>query len=475
MAIQEIDRDTWPVIGGVSATASTAAVSQGKKGSGTEQFDELFRVGIFALLVDVVASIILVAIVWNEADTQKAAVWLIMVWGGSALRALLWRNFQHIGPQLQNLQDWAMASVAATAVAGAVWGSAIAFLWVPENATFQMLVVLSVPATSALIAIMLSGYLAAAGMYYVASFLAALSCLFWVGSDNAIVFSGIIFAVSVAALAVIWHVHSIIRRGYQLSAQLADAQAQALAAAEAKSNFVANMSHELRTPLNAILGFSEITKNQSFGPLGDERYLEYANDIHYSGSHLLDIINDILDLSKIEAGKKELDETFVDLGSVIDKTITLMKTSAEKAGVGITVSLDETLPRVFADERCLKQILLNLLSNAVKFTPLGGEKVSIETKKTAAGGVAIIVKDHGIGIAPEDLAIALEPFGQVESAMARRYEGTGLGLPLVKSMVELHGGDLRLESELGRGTKVTVCLPPDRISSETPTRFKSAV
>lgn len=444
-----------------SGTASAQPDAGGSQH--VEPLDDLFRMGVLVLLIDVFASAVLAAIVWPYADSQLVSVWLVSVWGVAALRALVWRNFQHVGLQVRGLQDWVIASVASMAVAGIVWGSAIAFLWTQDRSDLQMLVVLSVPATAALVAILLSSHLAAAGVFYVTSFVAAIAAMVWVGAANTPVLLGLIVAVSTAALALVWQANTLTRRSRLLADQLGEATSQARAAAEAKSNFVANMSHELRTPLNAILGFSELSKNQVFGPLGDERYIGYANDIHHSGSHLLNIINDILDLSKIEAGKMDIDESIVDVCGVIEKTITLMTASAEKAGVDIAFRTEGDIPPVLADERCLKQIMLNLLSNAVKFTPLGGEAVTVDVKINVAGQMAIIVKDSGIGIAPEDVATVLEPFGQVESALARRYDGTGLGLPLVKSMVELHGGNLKLTSALGLGTKVTVCLPAERV------------
>ena len=230
----------------------------------------------------------------------------------------------------------------------------------------------------------------------------------------------------------------------------------------AKSEFLANMSHELRTPLNAVIGFSEVMKAEMLGPLGDPQYLTYTNDIHQSGMHLLHVINDILDISKIEAGKLELyDETF-DPEPAIDSCIRLVDERAKDGSVSLSVRIPNKLPQIHADERKLKQILINLLSNAVKFTPEGGE-VSIAAEADPERGLILSVQDTGIGIAGEDIARVMKPFGQVESTLSRSFEGTGLGLPLAKALAELHGGSLDLESSIGSGTTVTVQLPPRRL------------
>jgi PAS domain S-box-containing protein len=242
---------------------------------------------------------------------------------------------------------------------------------------------------------------------------------------------------------------------------LRQAKEQAETASRAKSEFLANMSHELRTPLNAILGFAEIIRDRLLGPITD-RYAEYAQDIHSSGSHLLGIINDILDLSKVEAGRVELVEEIVDLQSIIRSVVLLLRERVANAELTLKTELPDALLLLRADERKLKQVLMNLLSNAVKFTPPSGE-ILVHARVESERGVVIEVADNGIGIAPEDIERALSPFGQVDSRLSRRYEGTGLGLPLARALAELHGGTLTLESALGRGTIVRITLPADRL------------
>ena len=245
-----------------------------------------------------------------------------------------------------------------------------------------------------------------------------------------------------------------LRRNQEILIAAKDA---AEAASRAKSEFLANMSHELRTPLNAIIGFSTIMRNGTFGQLS-EKYAEYASMVCDSGTHLLAIINDILDLAKAESNKLELREEDIDIARVIALSSTIVREMADKAGVNYDVTIADVLPHVRADSAKLRQILINLLGNAVKFTPSGG-KVSLSAAAGPDGGLQFRIVDTGIGIPQDKIAVAMSPFGQVDSGLSRRYDGTGLGLPLTKRLVELHGGTFELTSESGKGTIVTVRLP----------------
>jgi signal transduction histidine kinase len=229
----------------------------------------------------------------------------------------------------------------------------------------------------------------------------------------------------------------------------------------AKSEFLASMSHELRTPLNAILGFSEVIKEELFGPVGLAKYVDYAQDVHNSGQHLLDLINDILDISKIDAGKLELREENISVAGLITDSVSLVRERALKSGVGLEILPAADLPMLIADKRLMKQILLNLLSNAIKFTPAGG-RVTVKSALDNLGGLRITVADTGIGMNAADIATAMSPYGQIDSRISRKHQGTGLGLPISRSLAHLHGGEIEIDSKPGKGSHITLVMPPQR-------------
>ena len=285
-------------------------------------------------------------------------------------------------------------------------------------------------------------------VYFGDLFLGVVSALMW------LLFAGTIFLLNKVRVSL-----DVSRKKREEETQQVALEQQILAN-RAKSEFLANMSHELRTPLNAIIGFSEMLKQEFFGDL-NEKQAEYVRDINMSGSHLLNIINDILDISKIEAGDMELNEEEVDLEEMIDGCISLVKHRAETGQVTLVTDFRSSMKVIRVDAQKLKQIMLNLLSNAVKFTPEEGTiEVGVDVDKE--GAFVLSVTDTGVGMSPEQIPEAMRPFGQVDNAISRESEGTGLGLPLTKSLVEAHGGTLEVESNLGVGTTITLRFPPER-------------
>lgn len=247
----------------------------------------------------------------------------------------------------------------------------------------------------------------------------------------------------------------IAERQARLEAELAD---------RIKSEFISNMSHELRTPLNTVLGFSKLLKEHGERKLDDAEIVQYAALINDSANRLLTVINDILDISKMRSGTYALDAYEVEISDIVRGCVDAAKGAAAEAGVSLSQRIAFSLPLVKGDETKLKQVFSNLISNALKFTPRGGSVV-VEVLEQGNGGVMAIVRDTGVGMTPEEIRVALEPFGQVDGAKTRWREGTGLGLPIAKSLVELHGGELLITSVKDKGTDVTVLLPPaDRIS-----------
>jgi two-component system cell cycle sensor histidine kinase PleC len=253
----------------------------------------------------------------------------------------------------------------------------------------------------------------------------------------------------------------------QAKANSDEARRRAEEANLAKSRFLATMSHELRTPLNAILGFSEVLKNELFGAHAVAAYKDYSNDIHSSGQHLLMLINEILDLSRVEAGRYELKEESVSLSTVVEDCRHLLTIRAQKRGIEMIEIKEPDLPRIWADERAVRQIVLNLLTNAIKFTPQGGQ-VTLKVGWTSAGGQYVAIKDTGPGIPEEEIAVVMASFGRGTLAQKNAEEGTGLGLPIVKGLIDLHSGMFKLKSKVREGTEAIVVFPPERVMNALP-------
>ena len=237
---------------------------------------------------------------------------------------------------------------------------------------------------------------------------------------------------------------------------------RAEAASRAKSTFMANMSHELRTPLNAIIGFSEFMSGQFFGPLGDDRYKGYSQDIHRSAAHLLEIVNDILDISRVEGGKLELDEGVIDVPEALEACVAQVRDRAENNKINIVTTLPKAMPSLRGDERRFRQIFINLLSNAVKFSP-PGKRIDLKATLTEEGSLSVTVEDRGMGMSEEQLVVAFEPFQQVDARLARKFDGIGLGLSLTKSFVEAHDGRLTMITDVGKGCCAVVEFSSDRV------------
>lgn len=395
---------------------------------------------------------------------QIAALWQLYLWASRRGR-----------PRPREIKDRTITRLVAwAAVYGLLWGA------------FTTALVISVPdaGVDLLTFSMIAGTAAGATimLYCIPAAIVAFLALAIVPPWFAVAVSGDRMAPGIVAYTVLYVTFLImaVRNGHQtfvenvrLRIQNAELAYKAEAANRAKSRFLANMSHELRTPLNAIIGYAEVIHNQFKGPVGNPQYVDFARSIHESGRHLVGIINDILDLSKVEAGKTELDEDATTVGALINHAAGLMRQAIDTAELRLELSIEADVPDVLVDAGKINQVLLNLISNAVKFTP-AGSYLRIEGRRAADGGVDLIVTDGGMGIADDELAEVLKPFVQSRDAERRRVQGTGLGLPLADQLVKLHGGTLTLTSTRGIGTVVTVYLPPQRtiprLSMSAPTR-----
>jgi two-component system cell cycle sensor histidine kinase PleC len=399
----------------------------------------------------------------------RIAVIMIPHIANSFVAAALYREYKHnpVGPQ-----RWLNRLIAFQALISTEWGALVWLLWVPHNPVNHVMIILSLVA-------MFWAYAFSRAMHpriyfagVVPNAVLAIGCLVYNGGPVALPMTLLLLVTFVFTFLFAW----MARRQYEtmlrirfanddMAVELRNTRDDALrkrfeaeAANASKTTFLANMSHELRTPLNAILGFSELIAHQTLGPIGTPRYSEYAADINTSGAHLLSLINDILDVAKIESGKMDIEPHLLDPKSVIEKALVVVLARARDKRQHVSIDIAKGGPSLYADERALKQIVINLASNAVKFTPEGGH-IEISGRVTADGGYEFCIEDDGPGVSPELLDRIFMPFNQIDNRYNRQVGGTGLGLSLVRGLAELHGGRAWLESDVGAGVRAYVYFP----------------
>ncbi|MBV8535398.1 MAG: HAMP domain-containing histidine kinase [Alphaproteobacteria bacterium] len=456
-------RDTYrdpdsarPADGGAMAARITA-----------EQLRLLYK-PVVPLAVNVLNAVIACVIVWPRLPPAGVAAWmaaLVLVIFG---RVVLRRSFWSVAGEVPG-RFWAPAFAVGTGLTGALWGATALAVPLLDEPLYQLLIALSAAGMCAGAVTSLSVHLPS--LYaFVLPCLVPISAVFLLAADTphrgmgamGVLFLSALILIARGANASLVEMMRLRFRNADLLRELSVARDMAEQASRSNWDTLAHVSHELRTPLNAIGGFAELMCRHMFGPLGSAKYDEYANDIRESAAHLTNLVEEILLFSRGHTAGLRIEEESVDAGAEIEACVQMTFQAASDAGVDIAVEVAPDLPLLRADPVKLRQIILNLLSNAIKFTPPGGH-VTVGARTDAQQAVLITVADTGIGMDRADLPRVVEPYVQLESAFVRaRQSGLGLGLPIVKRLVELHGGQLALESELGRGTTVTVAFPPER-------------
>ena len=402
--------------------------------------------------------------------------WLVAALGCQAVQWSLCHAYFQKERTSDEQRDWIGMLSASELLIGVCWSAPLFIFWDTAGSMQQVYLIASVMAVGAVRLLIVNSFMpvlvAGTGVLTVG---VALRCV-WEPEPIYLALGATIIALEAFFLLVARNLQetardmlifkaqkdSLIAGLRQAKQKAEEEQKKAEEANMAKSAFLATMSHELRTPLNAIMGFSEILKREMFGPLNVEAYRNYADDIHHSGHYLLALINDILDLSRIEAGRRELQEEPVSVLFAVEEANHLLLMKAEEKAIEVRVEVPATLPKLMADRRALNQIAINLLSNAIKFTPAGG-RVEIKALKTASGSLSISVRDSGPGIPAHEIEAAMGAFSRGSYAKNKAIDGAGLGLPIVKGLMEVHGGDIAILSEPGKGTEVILSFPATRV------------
>jgi two-component system cell cycle sensor histidine kinase PleC len=455
-------------------------------GTGHRAFDiELLRIfarsrkGAAPAMIGLALVVALMAAIW--VPLAHILVWISLVAAAGTLNYGFAVKFLELSEAEADVRLWRRKFVLAELLQGSVWAMIVVLLLhVPDATarTFVLFVLLFVAAMSSLVSATVP-YAVYAALLPITlaivvfmqpyddyealplTILAAGAQLYF------IVLAKRLYSTSLASLSFRMEKEALIAELEQAKANSDEARRRAEEANLAKSRFLATMSHELRTPLNAILGFSEVMKAELFGAHTVPAYKEYSNDIHTSGRHLLMLINEILDLSRVEAGRYELKEESVSLAHIVEDCRHLLSLRAKKRDITVNDAIEAGLPRIWVDERAVRQVTLNLLTNAIKFTPQGGS-ITVKVGWTATGGQYLSIRDTGPGIPEDEIPIVMSSFGRGSLAQKNAEEGSGLGLPIVKGLIELHGGTFTLKSKVREGTEVIIVFPPERVMDALP-------
>ncbi len=422
-------------------------------------------------------AILVGATAWLWVDPLQVTLWLVAVLGVLALSYFVCRRFMAAPAEGINTRGWVRRFILIELLQGLVWSAILALSWLapmsPGLDVFQFSVTIVIVSVGTMLASTIPGAAMAGTIPVVAAatvaFVSRGDLLYYamavlaVGAEGFfLLLSGRFYSATLAALESRAEKDFLITELETAKAISDEARRRAEEANLAKSRFLATMSHELRTPLNAILGFSEVMMNEVLGPIDNANYKDYARDIHSSGDHLLNLINEILDLSRIEAGRYKLHEEPVNLAHLVDDCRHLVQLKARNKDLAVNVNAQPDLPRLWADARAVRQVVLNLLSNAVKFTQPGG-RIEIRVGWTSGGGQYVSVADNGPGIPEEEIPIVLSAFGQGSIAIKAAEDGTGLGLPIVQALMHTHDGKFELKSKLREGTTATAIFPRERV------------